>query len=189
MGEKVTKFSSTKKDITFRLKLEKIISSISSRFVGISDIDDAIATTLGDIGKLSGASRSYIFLFNEDKTTMNNTHEWCAEGMSPQADNLKNLSIDMAPWWMKKLRNNEIIHIADVSKLPVEANAEKEMLESQGIKSLLVLPLYIGKKLKGFMSFDNVVEARSWDDNNIMILREISYLLFLILYLFLSFYL
>lgn len=177
MGENITKFSSAEEDIVFRLKLEKIISSISSKFVGISDIDDAIATTLGDIGKLSGASRSYLFLFNEDETIMNNTYEWCDEGVNSQMGNLKNLPIDMAPWWMKKLRNNETIHITDVSKLPVEAQAEKEMLESQDIKSLLVLPLYIGKELKGFIGFNNVVEAGNWDDSDIMLLRLSSEIL------------
>jgi len=52
---------------------------------------------LEDIGKLSGASRAYLFLFNEDGDTMDNAHEWCAEGVSPQIDNMKNCPMDMAP--------------------------------------------------------------------------------------------
>ncbi len=177
MGEYITNQAQAEGTIKFRLEFEKMISSISSRFVGISDIDDAITTMLEDIGRLSGASRAYLFLFNEDGTTMDNTHEWCAAGVSPQIDNLKNCPMDIAPWWMKKLRNNETIHIIDVSELPVEAHAEKEILEKQDIKSLLVLPLHIGGELNGFIGFDNVVETRNWVANDITLLRLSSEIL------------
>jgi len=178
MGEETTKkCMQMDKTITFRLELEKTISSISSRFVGVSDIDDAIIDTLRDIGELSGASRAYLFLFNEDGTTMDNTHEWCAEGVSPQIDNLKNCSMDIAPWWMKKLRNNVTIYVTDVSKLSADAQAEKEILEKQDIKSLLVLPLHIGRELNGFIGFDNVIETGSWADNDLTLLRISSEIL------------
>ena len=177
MEETIAKLKQAEKTIEFKLELEKTISSISSRLVGIYDIDDAITAMLGDIGKLSGASRAYLFLFNEDGTTMDNTHEWCAEGVSLQIDNLKNCPMDMAPWWMEKLRNNETIHITDVSKLPVEAQAEREILESQDIKSLLVLPLYIGGELNGFIGFDNVAETGRWTDNDVPLLRISSEIL------------
>jgi len=79
MGEIIAKLKQAEETIEFKLELEKTISSISSRFVGISDIDESINAMLEDIGKLSGASRAYLFLFNEDGATMDNTHEWCAE--------------------------------------------------------------------------------------------------------------
>ncbi len=126
------------------------------------------------MGRLSKASRSYLFLLREDKTTMDNTHEWCAEGGSPQIDNLKNLPCDMFPWWMTKLCKRGVIHITDVSKMPAEANAEKEILESQDIKSVLVLPLYIGKELAGFIGFDNVTDTGEWSDDDLAMLRMSS---------------
>ncbi len=177
MGEYITKCKEAEETIRFRLKFEKTISSVSSRFVGISDINDAITDTLEDIGKLSGASRAYLFLFNEDGITMDNTHEWCAEGVNPQIENLQNCPMDMAPWWMKKLRNNETIHITDVSKLPMDAQTEREILEKQDIKSLLVLPLYISGELNGFIGFDNVIETGKWSDNDITLLRVSSQIL------------
>ena len=177
MGETIAKLKQAEETIEFKLELEKTISFISSRFVGISDIDESINAMLEDIGKLSGASRAYLFLFNEDGATMDNTHEWCAEGVSPQIDNLKSCPMDMAPWWMKKLRNNETIHIIDVSKLPVEAQAEREILENQDIKSLLVLPLYIGGELNGFIGFDNVIKTGSGTDTDITLLRLSSEIL------------
>ena len=153
------------------MDFEETVAAISSRFVGTADTDAAINDSLAYMGKLSKASRAYLFLFREGGTVMDNTHEWCAEGVSPQMDNLKNLPCDMFPWWMAKLRKGEAIHVKDVSRLPAEATAEKEILESQDIKSLLVRPVHIGGELNGFIGFDNVVGAGDWRDTDLANLR------------------
>jgi len=172
--EDITDRKRAEDQIKRRLKFEKTISDISSRFVGVSKIDNSINASLADMGKLSGAGRAYLFLLNKDGATMDNTHEWCAEGVSPQIDNLKNLPCEMFPWWMDKLLKGETIHIMDVSRLPTEAKAEKKTLEAQDIKSLLVLPLHVGRKLAGFIGFDNVRETGEWSDDDLALLRTSS---------------
>jgi len=167
----ITERKKAEESLKQRLEFEKTVSGISSRFINISNIDDAINISLADIGSLSGAGRVYLFLFREDNATMDNIYEWCAEGVSSQIDNLQNLSSNTVPWWMKKLRNGEVIHIKDVSKLPSEAKVEKEILESQNIKSLLVLPLNIRGKLAGFIGFDNVVRTGEWNNDDFDLLR------------------
>ncbi|MCG2782567.1 MAG: PAS domain S-box protein, partial [Candidatus Altiarchaeales archaeon] len=173
-GLDITKRKQAENQIKQRLEFEKTISEISSRFVGVHNIDDSINASLADMGRLSGAGRAYLFLFNEDSATMDNTHEWCAEGVNPQIDDLRNLPMETFPWWMKKLKKGEVIRIMDVSKLPEEAKAEKETLDAQDIKSLLVLPLYVRRKLAGFMGFDNVMETREWNDDDLALLRTSS---------------
>lgn len=170
----ITERKSAEEAIQRRLAFMDTVKRISSRFVGTSNIDDAINDSLADIGILSMAGRAYLFYFNQDRATMDNTHEWCAEGVSPQIDNLQNLPLEMFPWWMAKLHKDEVIHIIDVSKLPAEAKAEKEILESQDIKSLLVLPLYVRGELSGFIGFDNVSGTGSWSEGDLALLRVSS---------------
>ena len=50
-----------------RLEFEETIAKVSSRFVGISDLDKAINDSLADIGRLSHASKVYLFLFRSEK--------------------------------------------------------------------------------------------------------------------------
>jgi PAS domain S-box-containing protein len=157
-----------------RLKFEKTVSDISSRFVGIFDIDDAINASLTDMGRFSRSSRAYVFLIREDGTMMDNAHEWCAEGVSPQIDNRKKLPVAEFSWWMKKLHKGEVIQIEDVSKVPAEAKSEREVLERQQIKSLLVLPLNVGGKPGGFVGFDNVIRTGTWGDDDLALLRVAS---------------
>jgi len=170
----ITERKEHEKTIKKRLAFETVISKVSSEFVGITDFDVSIKRALADIGRLSGASRANLFMLSEDRTLMSNTHEWCADGVTPQQDTLQNLPCQMFPWWMAKLWNREIIHIKDISKIPKEAQAEKEILERQDIKSLLILPLYTREKFIGFIGFDNVVKAGNWNVFDFTILQTLS---------------
>ena len=154
-----------------RLKSEQVIASISSRFVGKTDFDQAIHQSLGDLGSLCHASRAYLFLFSGNNATIDNTHEWCAEGVTAEIDHLKNVSVENFPWWVEKLNRDGIVYIADVSKMPGEAHHEKEALESQEIKSLVVLPVKTGDRLKGFVGFDNVWQTGGWPEEDVTLLK------------------
>lgn len=154
-----------------KLEIEELLLEISNMFIVPANLERDINVALEKIGLLCGAGRSYIFLIRENGTTIDNTHEWCAEGVEPQINNLQNIPCDIFSWWTEKLYNDGIIHITNVSALPPEAEAEKELLGSQGIKSLIVLPLYASGKLSGFMGMDNVVNAGSWKEEDVSILR------------------
>ncbi|WP_051275746.1 HD domain-containing phosphohydrolase [Desulfovirgula thermocuniculi] len=154
-----------------KLRLEEAVASISARFLQAEDFDRAVNESLAEMGRLSNADRAYLFLFREKGTVMDNTHEWCAPGVSPQRENLQNLPGEAFPWWVARLRQKEVIHIADVSALPPEAAAEKEILKAQDIKSLLVLPVFAGGDLAGFLGFDNVRHAGSWREEDLLLLR------------------
>lgn len=149
-----------------KLEIEKLLSEISSDFIHTTDIDASIIESFAKLGAITQASRVYLFIIDAEEETMSNTHEWCAEGVSAEKDNLQNLPLTMFPWWMKKLYNKEIIDISDVSKMLPEAKAEQEILESQNIKSVLVLPVYAANNLKGFVGFDNVLSSRCWTEKD-----------------------
>lgn len=170
-------FERTEEELKSRLELEQAVSSMASQFLASPDIDTAIDATLGDIGDLRGVSRAYVFWFSEDVKRMDNTHEWCAPGVAPQIDNLQGLPTDMFPWWMKRLSNGEAIHVRDVARMPPQAAAEQEILKSQDIKSVLVLPLHVGRRFAGFIGFDNVEEAAPWSDDDITLLRLMSWIM------------
>lgn len=158
-----------------RLLLEETVAKASSRFAAFSELDEAINTTLEDIGLLCKAGHAYLFQFSDGGKTMSNTHEWCAEGVNPQIDNLQDLHVELFHWSIKKLRGGEPIHITDVANLPPEAATEKANLEAQGIKSLLILPLLKkGGDLTGFIGFDNVKDIGRWRDYDLSILHIIS---------------
>lgn len=156
------------------LNLETIISTISSRFLANSKIDEALNDCLRDIGILTGVSRSYIFQFNENKMYVNNTHEWYAEDISPRVHKLQELEMAKFPWWTKQLEEGRIIHISEIIDLPKEAQATKDFLDLQNIKSALVVPFYVKTTLRGYIGFDNVNKSKKWKESDFSLLRIVS---------------
>jgi PAS domain S-box-containing protein len=150
---------------------ERTVSSVLSHYIGISDIDTAINASLAELGLFIKADRVYVFMINTDGSTMDNTHEWCVPGVDKQIDNLKNMSVESFPWWDDRLKNGETILIEDVSLLPPEAIAEKQILEAQGILALAVVPVRRGKNVVGFVGVDNTKTTGTWSDDYIAILR------------------
>lgn len=156
-----------------RVELQELISRLSATFVNLpsDDIDDGIRDALQKIGQFVGADRSYVFQLRNSGAVMDNTHEWCAEGVEPQRDRLQGLPTDRFPWWMERLRRFESIHIPRIADMPPEAREEQEILEAQDIQSLVVVPLVYKHSLAGFIGFDAVHEEKRWRDETINLLR------------------
>jgi PAS domain S-box-containing protein len=160
--------------LSFKVSLENIIANASRRFLRLTELDNSINACLADIGRLCAAGRAYLFQFTSDRAAMNNTHEWCAPGVKPEIENLQGLPLAMFPWWMKLLAAGENIHVKNVAELTSEARAEKEILEAQHIKSVLVVPFLIENRLAGFLGFDNVASTRTWGEKERIPLRTLA---------------
>lgn len=172
----ITHFKVNEDKLEFRLRFEELVIQLSSKFISLSweDIDTEIDEALGLIGKFISADRSYVFLFEDGNKIMNNTHEWVNDGITPEKENLKNIPTDIFPWWMEKLMNHQHILIPSVKDLPEEAATVKEILEPQGIKSLIAVPLIYSNNVLGYIGFDAVSEYRSWDYDSVKLLSMSS---------------
>lgn len=149
-----------------RLALEQIVSRMARNFVKLSHAEEGIQIALQEIGQFSGASRAYIFEFQSNLILMDNTFEWCHEDVSAEKENLQNIEVAMFPWWIEKLKSGNILNIHDVSELGSEAQMEKEILEMQNIKSVLVMPIMSRGELSGFVGFDNVHTVGTWQEDD-----------------------
>ncbi|GAB2560313.1 sensor histidine kinase [Spirosoma aerophilum] len=165
-----------KDNLQRRLDLESIISKMSSRVLAISSqgLNAFIHESLAQVGSYNKADRAYIFDYSLDKKEMNCTHEWCAEGIPSQLDVLQKEPTRFFPWWHQKMMNQETIRLISLDDLPNDAVNERESLEEQGVKSLLVVPLVFDNNLVGFVGFDAVREPRQWDENDADLLKTFS---------------
>lgn len=157
-----------------RVKFENTVANISTMFVVLSDFDKAVSSSLSEIGRLCNVGRAYLFQFRDNGNIMDNTHEWCNEGVTPEIQQLRNIPSATFPWLTANLQAGRVIHIEDVSKMPPDAVSEKTEFERQGIKSILILPIYVEKNLVGFVGFDNVKTTGPWHEENVTMLRIIS---------------
>ncbi|MHC1598726.1 MAG: PAS domain S-box protein [Candidatus Methanofastidiosia archaeon] len=170
----MTKYNKQSKRTKRLLDLEKGLVNVSKIFsLPIHKIN--LDKVLKIIGETLGVDRSYIFLLQNNRNYIDNTNKWCAQGIKPQIDNLKGLETSQFRWWIKKLEQDKLVKICDVNALPKSASQEKEILQAQDIKSLLVVPINTTSgELIGFIGFDDTKNKRIWKDETIRILNIIS---------------
>lgn len=171
-----TEYSELKKIFSFKTLLEENIQTISSRFIGIESqsLDDEINEALKTIGKLVEADRSYLFLLSNDGKAFTNTHEWCAEGISPQIQILQDLPIDDFIWFFDSVRVNEFLYIPELESIPADAENVREILKAQEIKSLFAVSLIVEQKFIGFCGFDFVRHNKFWDKSLVKTLLSVG---------------
>ena len=116
----VSELKGAQEALSERLTYEKMLADISTRAVIVEDVDRWLDECLEIMGKTLNVSRIYIFEYNDESETVSNTVEWVSEGIAPQKANLQNLSLKLFRWWMKKMKNNEIINFHDIEDIPGE---------------------------------------------------------------------
>lgn len=172
----ITERKIAERKLDYRIRLEKLIADISTRFVGVEsqNLDREIKKTLEQLGKFTKVDRICIFLFQGETGFADISYEWRARGIKSQMNELKSLYAADFPWLTEKLNRNEAVHIPRVADLPAEALPEKQLVQIQGNKSLLIIPLSYGRKLFGFIGFDSIGEERIWSEDDISLLRTIG---------------
>jgi PAS domain S-box-containing protein len=132
------------------------------------------------LGLAAGASRVYIFEnhFGEGCSLLASRRaEWCAPGILPQIDNPQLKSMELARSacrrWLPLLENDKAV-TGNVSHVPPE---ERELMESQQIQSILVLPMRVDGVFFGFIGFDQCDRPRDWQDSEVYLLQSAAYTL------------
>ena len=183
MNEKseVKSYLSVRQDIT-REKLveeklkntiafQELLLSISNRFVNIplDAFESELNISLKELGEFFGVDRSYVFKYDHKLETCSNTHEWCRSGITPQIDNLQNLTFEEISQWTEFHFKHELINFPDVDAL--SESQLKKSLQDQEIKSVLAIPMLSNGKCTGFIGFDAVAQKKQFEDQDVLILK------------------
>ena len=157
-------------------EFERLIRAISAEFINLdsSEIDAGVSRALERIGRFAGVDRSYVFLLSDDGLQMSNTHEWCEDGIQPARDRLQRLPVKAFPWIVERLLQGEAVHVPRVREMPPEADAEREEFETEGIRSLVSVPMVRRGRTLGFVGFDSVRGEKAWSDGDIDLLRLVG---------------
>ena len=154
--------------------LQAVAKAMQTLITLSPNTDQHILDALGILGEAVDADRVYIFQNHGREgtadTATSQRYEWVKGGVDSQVNNpdLQGYTyreLDML-WWLEILEAGETIN-GLVQDMP----SGREVLEEQGILSLLVLPIEVGDHLWGFIGFDDTEESRTWTGTEEMILR------------------
>src|SRR5690606_23863943 len=81
-----------------RAAFEHVVSRMSSELMpaGPLQVDGVLDHAVGQIGRFAGAARAFVFEVRADGACVDNTYEWCREGVSAERDNLQGVPFDDA---------------------------------------------------------------------------------------------
>ena len=162
--------------LRYQYQFESMIADISSTFVNTPSekIDQAIDYALKLSGEFFDADRCYICRFSEDGLFMDNTHEWCAEGISSMQERNQGFPLEITPWWAEQLRSGVHVYVPDVEDLPPEADQDKIDFMIEGTRSFLTIPLIKGEQVIGIYGFKVVSEKKELSEQQIALLRVVA---------------
>jgi len=159
-----------------RAEFEKLIASISTHFINLApgEIDSGINDALAAVGHFVGADRTHVILFAEDRMTGSLTHEWCAPGVESRRGAMRDLTATAFPWWMEHLRRFEAVHLRSLDDLPPQAVNERRLLERQGNRAVIGVPLVLKRELIGYVGCHSLGVEDPWPDETLSLLRIVG---------------
>ncbi len=157
------------------LNLQNLLTHLATEFINIpvENSNEAIGRLLSAIGKGNDIDRVYVFGYDFAKGTLSNTHEWCADDILPEIDNLQQISIELFPSMLELHKNGEMMMIPDVSKLD-RNDPQYKIFGSHGVKSLVTIPLMLNGECLGLVGFDALKNAKVWSEYEIVFLQILA---------------
>ncbi|MHC4376459.1 MAG: response regulator [Planctomycetota bacterium] len=156
-----------------RLALEKLVTSISTRFINLDPASegDSITSALYQICEYAGVDRAFVFQFTEDRTVLERTHAWNAPGLPEFLREVREDEPHALGWIVSRIRDDEEVFIQRLELLDPQDHAVRRQLEAMGTRSLACVPMSCAGELIGFLGFDGVRREVGWDQEVITLLR------------------
>ena len=150
-------------DLLYRL------NSISHTLLSLlhtEKVDDAIDKILNDILTMFHGGRAYIIEFDWEHRMHVCTYEVTASGVDSERDFVNQFRMDDLTWWTNWVSQGKPLALSSLSELPPEAQCEREALEAQDIKSMIVMPLASRDRVWGYAGIDIVEDYRRWTNED-----------------------
>jgi PAS domain S-box-containing protein len=167
------------RELEDRLRFGTLISEISARFVSLPAdlINSEIEGARQRICELLDLDRSIVWEVSEEAPrSLRLSHvNGPSETPSPQKGMDRG---DFFPWTTQKIMEGETVVISKMTDLPPEASRDRESFHLSGTKSVVSVPLSVGKgPVFGLMSFVLVREERSWSETDVRRFKLIAQVL------------
>ncbi len=155
-----------------RESFEKLITSFSSKFINLAPdkVNDGIAKALKSIGETIGMDRIFMFLRKNQEMAVPG-FQWRADGVEADPDADKPFPVSQYPWFFKKLSAGEVIDLASVEDLPMEAAAERRLIQSRKVQSTVFVPMIYSEKMLGFLTFSTLRSKKIWTEEHLALLK------------------
>lgn len=152
---------------------QEIIADVSSKLIEASadEVDEIIHEAVEACAKSTGVDRGCLVCFSNDRDIRIVEYEWLKEGVPSLMEQTENMPVDRLPWVYRQALEDRMIQVNDVSKLPPEAERDRQTLTEQQVKSLLMLPITVNQQVIAAWGFEDVRRKRHWEEKPLAMLQ------------------
>lgn len=131
------------------------------------DISTVINKILGDILQQYPKGRIYLTEYEPASNTHICRYEACNGHFFASRTNAVDIPTEKHPWWTRTLIEQATpIILAKLDELPPEAGSVKALLDKQGIKSTLVVPIFSINRVWGYAGIDIAGQQHVWKNED-----------------------
>ena len=166
------------KEIEQRLAFEKLMLEISTSFsdVSLETLDTVIDEGLRKLGNFVQADRCGLVRRTGLTDDFPASHLWMMpdlppERVLPMPDAADKRINKVFPWVTEQMLQQRTIAIENFEDIPEEAGALKKWASSNGLHSLLLLPLILNSETVAFLGIDSFHKVIKWTEEKVHRLR------------------
>ena len=142
---------------------ERLLAELSAGFIGLAagHIDAAIEDALRRIVLALDIDRCSLISVDAVTGRIETTHSWALEGIdrTPPTD-----IVQSNPWALSCARAGRPVVFARLDELPAQAAVDKSTFARMGLKSHVGMPMWVGGRLRGSLTFGSLRRERDWPD-------------------------
>lgn len=158
IADEVTEQVKQRNDMLHQLDRERVLIRCA-RTLGLElEVKDALNRLFEIVGNYYKAGRTYLFEIDYRAKTTTNTYEWVAQGTTAEIDNLQNVPIESIQPFLDMFEEKGMFYITDLDADISKDTLTYQVLEAQGIHSLLAVPVVKDDKVAGFLGVDDPKE-------------------------------
>ncbi|HIK18763.1 MAG TPA: PAS domain S-box protein [Leptolyngbyaceae cyanobacterium M33_DOE_097] len=166
----------TEAAICARAEQDQLLSRISRKFVN-EDVETAIAYTLQKLAELSRSDHCYIHKYNHELSEWSTTHEWHADGINSLKPSFQRVPIQQFSWAWHQVLNQQIVQVASIDDLPLEAASERAVLAQLGIQAFLLSPIIYNNQVYGLIGLNQIFSRHPWNPEHFRLMQVVGELI------------
>lgn len=174
-GHASTASSTAATEVTSAESLLLLSAQLAYRLLSADQPQQVLQDAMAQLGEATGVDRVYLFEYRnepqgEPAHIADQRLEWVATGVESQLDNSDLQGLDVAAVF-PRVHDHAQRGASFFGDIDSFEPSERAILETQGILSLLIVPVLLGEQLWGFLGFDAVRQLRRWSASDESVLR------------------
>lgn len=169
-GEDITDRTIMAEELRRRSELQSLLLELSLMFLEYhaaadphADDSRLVEAALERLGGSLDADRVYVFAYDFPRGIAANTFEWCAPGVTAQIGELQEVPLTAIAEGVDRHIRGDSHYVPDVESLP--QGLLRSVLEPQGIRSLLTVPVMAADECIGSVGFDFVHRTHHFSED------------------------